>query len=94
MKHKELFILLLFFFLLIPIGLLTEYSAWGEWDISYYKKTLGFIPKGIIESFKIPAILPDYSLDNLNPVLSYYLSAILGVSIIFLAFWSLKNIKR
>lgn len=94
MKHKELFILLLFFFPLIPFGLLTEYPAWGEWDISYYRETLGFIPKEMVGTFKIPAILPDYSLNDVNPVLSYYLSAILGVSIIFLTFWSLKNIKR
>ena len=34
-------------FVLLPLGLISEYSAWGEWDIQKYKELIGFIPEGI-----------------------------------------------
>ncbi len=71
-------------FLLIPLGLFTGYPAWGEWTSGYYQRILGFIPEGIRNFSGIYAApLDDYSLKNLDPVSSYYISALIGIVSIF-----------
>ena len=79
--------------LLVPLGLLTDAPAWGEWDNDYYKKVLGFVPEGM-EKFNssIKPLLPDYSLPGYSDVLGYYLSAIVGVGIIFLTYFIIGKI--
>jgi len=79
--------------LLVPLGLLTDAPAWGEWDSEYYKKVLGFVPKGM-EKFNssVKPLLPDYSLPGHSDVLGYYLSAIVGVGIIFLTYFIIGKI--
>lgn len=94
MKNKYYFILVLFF-LLLPLGILTENPAWGEWDLEYYKKVLGYIPQGLKEAKGIDALIPDYSIEGLNSMIGYYLSGIIGVFLIYLSFFILfKVIKR
>jgi len=91
MKKFSLFILLFIVFIIIPIGLLTDAPAWGEWDLSFFKKTLGFIPEGLKHSPEIvKPVIPDYTLDEKHPVLSYYISAVVGVVLIFISFYILK----
>ncbi len=92
MKVKNLlFILLLFFIIIVPVGLISQNPAWGEWSKEYFKKLLGFIPKGIENSKEIvKPLLPDYSLDGKSEIISYYVSAILGVILIFAFFYGLK----
>ncbi|RMA97848.1 PDGLE domain-containing protein [Hydrogenothermus marinus] len=92
MKRIWLFLLILIF--LVPLGLLTDYPAWGEWSESYFKKILGFVPKGIQEHISYTAPIPDYDLNGLNPILGYYISAIIGVGIIFLIFYMIGYIKK
>ncbi len=84
---KIVLIILSIMVIAVPLGLLTDAPAWGEWDNEYYKKTLGFIPKGMekFHSFVNP-ILPDYSLGN-NDVIGYYVSAIVGVILIYLVWF-------
>ncbi len=99
MKVKKLLLLLLLFFIIIvPVGLLTENPAWGEWGLEYFKKLLGYIPKGIENSKEIiKPLIPDYSIDEEHKVISYYFSAIIGVISIFIFFYLLKflvNKKR
>ncbi len=77
----------------VPLGLLTDAPAWGEWDNDYYKKVLGFIPKGM-ESFNsfIKPILPDYSVPGKSDVFGYYASAIVGAVLIFLVWFIIGKI--
>jgi len=82
---KKLYILLAILVVLVPLGLLTDADAWGEWDTDYYKKVLGFIPAGILKvqsAFSFKHLLPDYSIQGGNSVVGYYLSAIVGVILI------------
>ncbi|NPA53226.1 MAG: cobalamin biosynthesis protein [Aquificae bacterium] len=89
MRYK-IYILMGIFLLLIPLGLLTEYPAWGEWELEFYEKTLGFIPEGMKHFKGFNSLIPDYSIDGLNPVVSYYISAFIGIGLIFGAFYMLK----
>ncbi len=85
---KKIFIVWGILFALVPIGLLTTAPAYGEWDSSYYKKLLGYVPQGMAK-FKHLAhpLLPDYSLPGANDVLGYYLSALVGAILIFAVFF-------
>ncbi len=94
MKYKYLLVLIAIIFLLLPLGVLTNAPAWGEWDLSFYEKVLGFIPDKMKNSSSVHAILPDYSLNGLNPIISYYLSALIGVGIIFFAFYTFYKLRK
>jgi len=83
-KHiKTALIILGIMILLVPLGLLTDAPAWGEWDNDYYKKVLGYIPEGLKNTLNLPHLLPDYSMPGANNVVGYYVSAILGSVLIF-----------
>lgn len=87
---KKLYILLGVLLALVPLGLLTDADAWGEWDVSYFKEHLGFIPAGIekVESvFNFKHILPDYSIPGMNDVVGYYVSAIVGAALVFALYY-------
>jgi len=88
---KRIYIILVALLALVPIGLyLTDAPAWGEWDNSYYQKTLGFIPKSI-ENATSTALFSDYSIKGLGDVPSYYISALIGIILIFAFFYLLKK---
>ena len=90
-KWKYLIIPILILFILLPLGLLSQNPAWGEWGLEYFKKLLGFIPEGMEKGKEIvKPVIPDYSLEDKHPVVSYYISALVGVVIIFAIFWGLK----
>ena len=90
---KFALIILAIMLLAVPIGLLTDAPAFGEWDNSYYKKVLGFIPKGMehFPNLQKP-ILPDYSISGANSVVGYYASALVGVALIFLVWFIIGKI--
>jgi hypothetical protein len=92
MRFKKIYIFLIFLIALVPLGLLSENPAWGEWEESFYQEKLGFIPTGIKEGGFFNALIPDYSVGFLGDVGSYYLSAVLGVLLIFGLFFALKKI--
>jgi len=79
---------------LVPLGLLTQNPAWGEWEEGYYEKLLGYVPKGIAEAPSISAPLPDYSSSFLGETGSYYLSAVVGIGVIFGLFFLLKRVLK
>lgn len=92
---KKIFYPLFILFLLVPLGLLSENPAWAEWDNEYYQEVLGYIPEGIKNGFKIEGFMPDYTFSGLNDIVSYYLSAIVGIVLIFGFFYLLgKKIAR
>jgi len=88
---KKIYLFLFAFVLFVPLGLISENPAWGEWDTQYYKELLGFIPKGIEDAKSISPIIPDYSVSNLGDVSGYYISAIVGIGLIYLIFFGLKR---
>jgi len=75
------FKILLLLILLVPLGLLTDNPAWGEWDLEYFEKVLGYIPKGM--EVNSTSLINDYYIPFLGEVGSYYLSAAIGVLLVF-----------
>ena len=95
MKDKKgLFYIFLLMFLLLPLGLLTDAPAWGEWDNEYYQKILGFIPEGIKNAKPIHTFMSDYGIEGLNSIVGYYISAIVGAVIIYAIFYILAKVKK
>ena len=76
----------------VPLGLLSENPAWGEWEENYYQKILGFIPNGIKNAHTIESPIANYSINGLSHVVSYYLSALLGLALIYGIFYILTKI--
>jgi len=91
---KRVYTVLFIFAILIPLGLLSEAPAWGEWDSEYYKEVLGFIPKGIQNANSINSPLGDYALGGTSSVMGYYLSAFVGIAILFMIFFILMKIFK
>jgi len=81
-------------FLAVPLGLFSKYPAWGEWDKNYFEKIVGFVPKGIEESTEITTPFLEYRLENFDEITSYYLSAGIGVLVIFLTFFLIKVVWK
>jgi len=93
MKSK-VFKILAVMVLFVPFGLLTSYPAWGEWESEYYIKVLGYLPKGMAKTKGITPILPDYTMKGGNEVLWYYISALIGIILIFAIFYSIAKIGK
>jgi cobalt/nickel transport protein len=95
---KKIYILLGILIVLVPLGLLTDADAWGEWDADYYKKVLGFVPKGILhlqKTLDFHHLLPDYSIPGVNSVVGYYVAAIVGVILVISIYYLLYiTVKR
>ncbi|GMT46053.1 MAG: hypothetical protein IEMM0006_1885 [bacterium] len=90
------FIVVLLIMLLVPLGIITENPAWGEWNLSFFHENLGFIPEGIKHfSTLYSAPLHRYTLPGMSAVASYYLSAILAIfftTFVFYLFSRKRNI--
>jgi len=83
---RRVFLLLAFLLALVPLGLLSDAPAWGEWDAEYFQKVLGYVPEGIRHigsSIHLPILLSDYQLRGVSEVAGYYLSAFVGVALLF-----------
>jgi len=91
---KRLYIIVAILFVLVPLGLLSPYAAWGEWENEHYKELLGFIPKGIAEAHGVDAPIPDYALEGMGETSSYYLSALLGVLLLFGIYYILLKVLK
>jgi len=90
MDKKKLYTILFILFIVLPLGLISEYSAWGEWEPETYKKLLGFIPEGIKNANSF-SIIPDYGEGS---VVMYYLSAIIGAAIIYAILYFMVKLKK
>ena len=91
---KRLYTIVAILFVLVPLGLLSPYAAWGEWENDHYKELLGFIPKGIAEADGVNAPIPDYALSGISDAGSYYLSALLGVLLLFGIYYILLKVLK
>jgi cobalt/nickel transport protein len=91
---KKIVFFMLFLILFVPLGVLTEFPAWGEWSAEYFQKALGYVPKGIAHPVNYNAPASDYTLFGLGPVAGYYASAVLGIAVIFLIFYFVGRIQK
>ncbi|GAB6044482.1 hypothetical protein JCM11957_00800 [Caminibacter profundus] len=93
MKRKVLIVLGVLL-ALVPLGLMTDNPAWGEWDLDYYKEKLGFIPKGMESAGLVNPIIPDYEVPGLGVVSGYYISAVVGVIIVFAIYFIIAKLVK
>ncbi|MDR1537960.1 MAG: cobalt transporter CbiM [Clostridiales bacterium] len=91
-RSKAIYALLSVLIILVPLGLLAEGTAWGEWgadEISvtaYSGSVLGFTPKGMLNGFSFPSPLPDYAPSGMPDALGYIISAVFGVAVSIILF--------
>lgn len=85
-SNKSVFLLLGVMVALVPLGLIAQGTAWGEWDVSQIASQIGYSPTGMVNGFSLASLLPDYSLQGLPDVLGYYISAIVGVGLLIIIF--------
>ncbi|NPA88068.1 MAG: cobalamin biosynthesis protein [Epsilonproteobacteria bacterium] len=91
---KKLLIVLGVLLALVPLGVLTDNPAWGEWDLDYYKEKLGFIPQGMAHASSIKPLIPDYEVPGLGTISGYYISAIVGVILVFAIYFILAKVLK
>lgn len=94
--NRSVFLLLGILIVLVPLGLIAQGTAWGEWGSEEIAQQIGYTPSGMLNGFSFESLLPDYSLAGLPDVLGYYLSAIIGVGILIIVFrlLSMKGKKK
>lgn len=84
LKMKPIYGLIIIMIILCPLGLIASGSAWGEWSAAELKGLLGYVPQGIQNGFSYNALLSDYGIKGLSNTIGYLISAVLGVTIIFI----------
>ena len=73
--------------LAVPLGLLAEGTAWGEWGTDEIAATgAGYTPAGMANGLSFNALLPDYSVHGLPDAVGYILSAVIGAAILIIVF--------
>lgn len=85
-SNRPVFLLLGILIALVPLGLIATGTAWGEWDAEQIAEQIGYIPDGMNAGFSFASIMPDYALNGLPEIFTYYLSAIIGVGLLIILF--------
>ncbi|MDD5406360.1 MAG: hypothetical protein PHE73_05395 [Sulfurovaceae bacterium] len=93
MQTKTLILFLLIMIALVPLGLISEYPAWGEWGIEEFQTMIGYIPHGM-QNASTNAPIPDYEFHGLSPLWSTLISASIGVALSFLFFTAIKKTRN
>ncbi len=99
-RIKPLYSLLAALIAITPLGLLAVGTAWGEWGleeiagVTQNGAALGYTPSGMASGLSYNSPLPDYSIAGLPEIVSYILSAVLGVSLLVILFKLLSLLKR
>lgn len=89
---KSAYLLLAGLICAVPLGLLAEGTAWGEWGIDEIAEVvsdgqvLGYTPSGMAKGFEWSAVFPDYTVTGLPDVFAYILSAVIGVALAVVLF--------
>ena len=95
---RTLLIVLVILIIAAPLGLLAIGTAYGEWSGEDLQQLIGYTPTGIQQWQNFwSALFPDYGLANLDPNIGYWISALVGVGVIFgilLVVWKLKVRKE
>lgn len=90
-KYLPVYLLLAALVVVVPLGLLAEGTAWGEWgsdeiaEVVTAGSVLGYTPSGLANGFELSVLFPDYTMGGLPDWFAYILSAVIGVafSVIF-----------
>lgn len=83
---------LLALIVLCPLGLIAEGTAWGEWgaeemaELTEGGAALGYTPSGMLEGFSMEVFFPDYTISGMPDAFGYVLSAIIGTTLLVIAF--------
>jgi cobalt/nickel transport system permease protein len=91
-KHFPIFALIAVLIAATPLGLLATGAAWGEWgadeiaEVTTNGVALGYVPSGLENGWSLSALMPDYSLEGMNEVFAYILSAVIGVAMLVMIF--------
>lgn len=91
-SHSAIYLLIAALVVAVPLGLLAEGTAWGEWGADEISsiisggKVLGYTPQGMATGWEWSSLFPDYTMAGLPDVAAYILSAIIGVAITVLLF--------
>lgn len=79
----------------VPVGLLAEGTAWGEWGTDEIAAlNAGKAPGGMLHGLNFHALLPDYSVSGLPEAAGYILSAVIGVAVLLIVFKLLGGRRR
>lgn len=88
-------ILLAVLILAVPLGLLAEGTAWGEWGTEEIASTgAGYVPEGMKNGFSFRSLLPDYSVSGLPEAAGYIVCAVIGTAVLIMIFKLLGSAKK
>ena len=95
-NKKYLFVFIFIVIALTPLGLIAEGPAWGEWSVEEIQAMVGFVPHSIeVTQPLIAAMIPDYEISGMNAWASTWISAALGVGLVFAVMIGIKkSVKR
>lgn len=85
---------------LVPLGLIAEGTAWGEWgadeiaEIETKGAALGYTPSGLEKGWSLNSIMPDYTMEGIPEAAAYILSALIGIAILVITFRLLSSLKK
>ena len=86
-KFLPIYLLLGVLVLAVPLGLLAEGTAWGEWgaeeiaEVVTAGSALGYVPYFLEHGFELSVLFPDYTMGGIPDWFAYILSAIIGVTL-------------
>jgi hypothetical protein len=89
---RNLLIWLLILVILVPLGIIANGTAYGEWSVDELQSLIGYVPGGFASLNGLyHAPIPDYGTDwassFIGQSLGYYLAAIIGVSLLAVLFF-------
>lgn len=99
-ETKPLYALLSALIVLVPLGLLAEGTAWGEWGAEEIASdasagtVLGYTPAGMTNGFELSTLFPDYSVSGLTDAFGYIVSAVIGVALLIIIFRLAANTRK
>ena len=99
-ERKPLYLLLTTLVILVPLGLLADGTAWGEWGADEIAmdasagSALGYTPAGMTSGFELSTLFPDYTVSGMPDVLGYIVSAVIGVSLLIIVFRLMGGAKK
>ncbi len=81
--------------ILTPLGLVAQGPAWGEWSVEEIRSMIGFVPQSI-EYAKpmVEAAIPDYEIGGTSAFVSTWVSALIGVGLVFAVMLGMKKMVR
>jgi cobalt/nickel transport system permease protein len=99
-NHTPIYVFIALLICLVPLGLLAEGTAWGEWgadeiaEVVSGGQTLGYTPAGMTDGFSLSTIMPDYTIAGLPDAAAYILSAVIGVAIVVILFRLIGSLMK